>query len=138
MAAQEAPRGMAEAMKQAEAGIVLVNDKAQVEVDKPAAEAFKQSHEALLAEKQKVVDSLTGKKHKKTRSAKRTELSALEVDKQYIDACKDVASTATGDVFSEPQVAEALAAVDAGGLLVGVSWAEAALYVVGVLPRSYR
>jgi len=88
MAVQEAPRGMAEAMKQAEAGMALFKDKAQVEVDKPGAEAFKESHEALLAEMQKVIDSLTGKDNKKERTAKSKELSELKVDKQYIDACK--------------------------------------------------
>jgi hypothetical protein len=88
MAAQEAPKGMAEALKQAEAGMALFKDKAEVEVDKSAAESFKASHEALLAEMQKVIDSLTGKDNKKERTAKSKELSELKVDKQYIDACK--------------------------------------------------
>jgi len=57
-------------------------------VDKPAAEAFRTSHEALLTEIQKVIDSLTGKDNKKERTAKSKELSELKVDKQYIDACK--------------------------------------------------
>merc|ERR1712129_303410 len=47
-----------------------------------------ESHDALLAEKQKVIDSLTGKDNKKERTAKSKELSELKVDKQYIDACK--------------------------------------------------
>ncbi|CAK0846333.1 unnamed protein product [Prorocentrum cordatum] len=88
MATQDAPRGMAEAMKQAEAGMALFKEKAEVQVDKPAAEAFKASHEALLAEMQKVIDSLTGKDNKKERTAKSKEMSELKVDKQYIDACK--------------------------------------------------
>jgi len=90
MAAQDnAPtKGMAEAMKQAEAGLALFKDKAEVQVDKPAAEAFKEAHEALLSEAQKVVDSLPGKDNKKERTAKSKELSELKVDKQYIDACK--------------------------------------------------
>ena len=122
MAAQEAPRGMAEAMKQAEAGMALFKDKAEVELDKPAAEAFKESHEALLAEMQKVIDSLTGKDNKKERTAKSKELSELKVVKQYIDACKVVKGLAPVNGFfsmatvepvkaaaSEPQAAEALA-----------------------------
>jgi hypothetical protein len=89
MAAEDnAPKGMAEAMKQAEAGMALFKDKAEVQVDTPAAEAFKEAHEALLAETQKVIDSLTGKDNKKERTAKSKELSELKVDKQYIDACK--------------------------------------------------
>jgi len=120
MTAQEAPRGMAEAMKQAEAGMALFKDKAQAEVDKPAAEAFKESHEALLAEMQKVIDSLTGKDNKKERTAKSKELSELKVDKQYIDACKVAKGLAPVNGFfsvasaepveapaSAPQVAEA-------------------------------
>jgi hypothetical protein len=124
MAAQEAPRGMAEAMKQAEAGMALFKDKAEVEVDTPAAEAFKESHEALLAEMQKVIDSLTGKDNKKERTAKSKELSELKVDKQYIDACKVAKGLAPVNGFfsvasaepvaepvkaaaSEPQAAEA-------------------------------
>jgi len=79
---------MAEAMKMAEAGMALFKDKAEVQVDKPAAEAFKESHDALLAETQKVIDSLTGKDNKKERTAKSKELSELKVDKQYVDACK--------------------------------------------------
>jgi hypothetical protein len=89
MAAQDnLPKGMAEAMKQAEAGMALFKGKADVQVDKPAAEAFKDTHEALLAEMQKVIDSLTGKDNKKERTAKSKELAELKVDKQYIDACK--------------------------------------------------
>ncbi|CAK0789994.1 unnamed protein product [Prorocentrum cordatum] len=120
MAAQEAPRGMAEAMKQAEAGMALFKDKAEVQVDKSAAEAFKASHEALLTEVQKVIDSLTGKDNKKERTAKSKELSELKVDRQYIDACKivkglepvngffSVAPAAPVETAApEPQVAEA-------------------------------
>ncbi|CAK0834139.1 unnamed protein product [Prorocentrum cordatum] len=119
MSAQDAPRGMAEAMKQAEAGMALFKDKAEVQVDKPAAEAFKASHEALLAEVQKVIDSLTGKDNKKERTAKSKELSELKVDKQYIDACKvakglepvsgffTVASAGPEEPASKPAAAEA-------------------------------
>ncbi|CAK0834140.1 unnamed protein product [Prorocentrum cordatum] len=119
MSAQDAPRGMAEAMKQAEAGMALFKDKAEVQVDKPAAEAFKASHEALLAEMQKVIDSLTGKDNKKERTAKSKELSELKVDKQYIDACKvakglepvsgffSVASAGPEEPASKPAAAEA-------------------------------
>jgi len=81
-------RGMAEAMKQAEAGMALFKQKEEVATDRQAAEAFKTAHDALLAEMQKVIDSLTGKDNKKERSAKSKELSELKLDKQYIDACK--------------------------------------------------
>jgi len=120
MAAEEAPRGMAETIKQAEAGMALFKDKAQVEMDAPAAEAFKESHEALLAEMQKVIDSLTGKDNKKERTVKSKELSELKVDKQYIDACKVAKGIAPMNGFfsvasaepvkaaaPEPQAAEA-------------------------------
>jgi len=90
MAAEDAnqPRGMADTMKQAQAGMALFKAEAEVQLDKPAAEAFKASHEALLGEMQKVIDSLTGKDNKKERTAKSKELSELKVDKQYVDACK--------------------------------------------------
>jgi hypothetical protein len=82
------PKGMAEAMKQAEAGMALFKEKGEVKVDRPAAESFKAAHEALLFEIQKVIDGLSGKDHKKERTAKSKELADLKVDKQYIDACK--------------------------------------------------
>jgi len=119
MDAQEAPRGTVEIMKQAEAGMALFKDKGEVEVDKPAADAFKESHEALLAETQKLIDALTGKDNKKERTAKSKELSELKVDKQYIDACKvtkglapvngffSVASAEAAEVASVPQAADA-------------------------------
>merc|ERR1719359_1909403 len=107
-------------MKQAEAGMALFKDKAEVQVDKPAAEAFKEAHEALLTETQKVIDSLTGKDNKKERTTKSKELSELKVDKQYIDACKVAKGLAPVNGFfsvasaepveaaaSTPQVAEA-------------------------------
>merc|ERR1719356_929561 len=96
-------------MKQAEAGMALFKDKAEVELDKSAAEAFKASHEALLAEMQKVIDSLTGKDNKKERTAKSKELSELKVDKQYIDACKVAKGLAPVNGFFSVASAEPVA-----------------------------
>merc|ERR1719401_2578517 len=68
--------------------MALFKGEADVQLDKPAAEAFKAAHEDRLGEMQKAIDSLTGKDNKKERTAKSKELAELKVDKQYIDACK--------------------------------------------------
>jgi len=109
---------MAEAMKQAEAGMALFKEKAEVQLDKPGAEAFKSAHEALLAEMQKVIDGLSGKDNKKERTAKSKELAELKVDKQYIDACKvskglDPVNGFFATKGAEPEAAPAEAAEEA-------------------------
>merc|ERR1712151_1418325 len=61
-----------------------------VEVDKAAAEKFKEEVEAQIAALDAHIATLTGKENKKERTAKSKEASDLKVGKQYIDACKVV------------------------------------------------
>jgi len=60
------------------------------EVDKAAAEKFKEEVEAQIAALDTEISALTGKENKKERTAKSKEASDLKVGKQYIDACKIV------------------------------------------------
>merc|ERR1711953_487198 len=59
-----------------------------VEVDKAAAEKFKEEVDAQIAALDNEISALTGKENKKERTAKSKEVSELKVGKQYIDACK--------------------------------------------------
>merc|ERR1712242_646751 len=61
-----------------------------VEVDKAAAEKFKDEVDAQIAALDAHIATLTGKENKKERTAKSKEASDLKVGKQYIDACKVV------------------------------------------------
>merc|ERR1711953_224967 len=61
-----------------------------VEVDKAAAEKFKEEVDAQIAALDTEISALTGKENKKERTAKSKEASDLKVGKQYIDACKIV------------------------------------------------
>merc|ERR1740123_1599663 len=61
-----------------------------VEVDKAAAEKFKEEVDAQIAALDAHIATLTGKENKKERTAKSKEASDLKVGKQYIDACKVV------------------------------------------------
>lgn len=81
-------RGMVETNRQAEAGMKLFKDDGPTPTDKPAAESFKATHDAKIAEMTIVINSLSGKDNKKERTAKSKELAEFKVDKQYIDACK--------------------------------------------------
>merc|ERR1712061_656942 len=60
------------------------------EVDKAAAEKFKDEVDAQIAALDAHIATLTGKENKKERTAKSKEASDLKVGKQYIDACKVV------------------------------------------------
>jgi len=60
------------------------------EVDKAAAEKFKEEVDAQISALDKEISALTGKENKKERTAKSKEASDLKVGKQYIDACKIV------------------------------------------------
>merc|ERR1739844_615072 len=61
-----------------------------MEVDKAAAEKFKDEVDAQIAALDGEIAALTGKENKKERTAKSKEASDLKVGKQYIDACKVV------------------------------------------------
>jgi hypothetical protein len=61
-----------------------------VEVDKAAAEKFKEEVDAQIAALDAHIATLTGKENKKERTTKSKEASDLKVGKQYIDACKVV------------------------------------------------
>merc|ERR1719297_152183 len=61
-----------------------------VEVDRAAAEKFKEEVDAQIAALDSEISALTGKENKKERTAKSKEASDLKVGKQYIDACKVV------------------------------------------------
>lgn len=61
-----------------------------IEVDKAAAEKFKEEVDAQIAALDNEISALTGKENKKERTAKSKEVSELKVGKQYIDACKVV------------------------------------------------
>merc|ERR550514_802137 len=83
-------RGMSVALAQAEAGMKLFKAEEAVEVDVPAATAFKDQMDAKIAALEEEVKSLTGKDNKKARTEKEKEKKAVKDDKQYIDACKIV------------------------------------------------
>jgi len=61
-----------------------------MQVDKAAAEKFKEEVDAQIASLDNEISALTGKENKKERTAKSKEASDLKVGKQYIDACKIV------------------------------------------------
>jgi len=65
-------------------------DTGPIEVDKAAAEKFKEEVDAQIAALDNEISALTGKENKKERTAKSKEVSELKVGKQYIDACKVV------------------------------------------------
>merc|ERR1712113_1105605 len=91
MAEEDRVKGMGEAAKQAEAGMALFKkDDGPLEVDLPAATAFKEAEDAKMAELDEVIKGLTGKDNKKARTDKEKEKKALKDSKQYIDAEKIV------------------------------------------------
>merc|ERR1719271_1836103 len=77
-------------MKQAEAGMKLFAAEAALEIDVPAANAFKEEMDAKIAALEEEAKALTGKDNKKARTEKEKEKKAIKDDKQYIDACKVV------------------------------------------------
>jgi len=90
MAEDEQVKGMGEAMKQAEAGMKLFAAEESLEIDVPAANAFKEEMDAKIAALEEEAKALTGKDNKKARTEKEKEKKAIKDDKQYIDACKVV------------------------------------------------
>merc|ERR1712217_876701 len=57
-------------------------------INKEAAAAFKNEHEAAIKVKEDHEKTLTGKDNKKERTAVGKEISAMKADPKYVDACK--------------------------------------------------
>lgn len=91
-AEEEADRvkGGAEVAKQAAAGMALfAADKQEaVEVDKDAAQKFKDEIDAKVKVLESEAEALTGKDNKKARTEKSKEASALSKTPEYIDAAR--------------------------------------------------
>merc|ERR1712013_197311 len=78
------------AMEQAAKGMALFEKQGddQVTFDTAGAEAFKAEHEAAIEKKKEEETGLTGKDNKKARREVGKEISAMKLDKKYIDALK--------------------------------------------------
>lgn len=91
-AEEEADRvkGGAEVLKQAAAGMALFAAEAAgaMEVDKEAAQKFKDETDAKIAALDAEAAALTGKDNKKARTEKSKEASALKTTPEYIDATR--------------------------------------------------
>jgi len=91
-AEQEAERvkGGAEVAKQAAAGLALFAEAEQgaIEVDKDAAQKFKDEIDAKIKALEDEAAALTGKDNKKARTEKSKEASALSKTPEYIDAAR--------------------------------------------------
>lgn len=83
-------KGMKAAELQASEGMKLFAKDDAIEGDVEAATAFKDSHEAKMAELEKEAAALPGKENKKARSEKEKERMNMKNEKQYIDALKVV------------------------------------------------
>jgi len=90
MASEDTVKGMAEAVKQAEAGMALFKKEEEIEVDLAGATKFKEETDAKIAALDTEIEGLQGKDNKKARTAKEKEKSAIKNQKDYIDACKVV------------------------------------------------
>lgn len=82
--------GMQETLKAADKGMALFAAEAKLEFATDEAQAFKDQHELAMKAVETEMEGLSGKENKKARTEKSKELSALKVDKKYIDACKVV------------------------------------------------
>jgi len=87
---EDTVRGMAEAAKQAEAGMALFKKEEEIEVDLAGATKFKEEMDAQMAALDTEIEGLQGKDNKKARTSKEKEKSAIKNQKDYIDACKVV------------------------------------------------
>eukprot|EP00418_Pyrodinium_bahamense_P088141 CAMPEP_0179035546 /NCGR_PEP_ID=MMETSP0796-20121207/13166_1 /TAXON_ID=73915 /ORGANISM="Pyrodinium bahamense, Strain pbaha01" /LENGTH=280 /DNA_ID=CAMNT_0020731821 /DNA_START=101 /DNA_END=943 /DNA_ORIENTATION=+ len=88
MAHRDDVRGMAEVMKQANAGLALLQKTEEFNCDVPRAEAFKAEHELAIKSKEEQANALTGKDNKKARAELGKQVAAMKGDPRYIDACK--------------------------------------------------
>lgn len=114
-AGEDRVRGMAEATKQAAAGMALFKEDGPIEVDTAAAAAFKEAEDAKIAELDAAIAGLTGKDNKKARTDKEKEKKAIKDSKQYIDAEKIGKGKEPSNgffVISKDQPASAPAATD--------------------------
>jgi len=91
-AEQEAERvkGGAEVAKQAAAGMALFaqDEQGAIEVDKDAAQKFKDETDVKIKALEAEAEALTGKDNKKARTEKSKEASALSKTPEYIDATR--------------------------------------------------
>lgn len=87
---QERVKGGAEVAKQAAAGMALfaAAEQGQAELDKDAAQKFKDETDAKIKALEAEAEALTGKDNKKARSEKSKEASALSKTPEYIDATR--------------------------------------------------
>lgn len=88
---QERVKGGAEVAKQAAAGLALFAQEgaaAAIEVDKEAAQAFKDKTDVEIKALEAAAEALTGKDNKKARTEKSKEASALSKTPEYIDATR--------------------------------------------------
>lgn len=83
-------RGMGQAMRQAAEGLKLfeAQEDGPVRVDASAAAAYKAEVEASIAALEEDMAKLTGKDHKKERTARGKEILDLKAEARYVDACK--------------------------------------------------
>jgi hypothetical protein len=86
----ERVKGGAEVAKQAAAGLALfaAEEGGKAEVDKDAAQKFKDETDAKIKALEAEAEALTGKDNKKARSEKSKEASALSKTPEYIDATR--------------------------------------------------
>jgi len=87
---QERVKGGAEIAKQAQAGLALfaADDAGAIEVDKEAAQKYKDDTDAKIKCLDDEAAALTGKDNKKARTEKSKEASALKTSPEYIDATR--------------------------------------------------
>jgi len=87
---QDRVKGGAEILKQSAAGLALFakEDGAAVEVDKEAAQKFKDETDAKIVALDAEAAALTGKDNKKARTEKSKEASSLKTTPEYIDATR--------------------------------------------------
>jgi len=87
---EERVKGGAEVLKQAAAGLALFAKESEdsVEVDKDAAQQFKDDADVKIKALEDEAAALTGKDNKKARSEKSKEASSMKTTPEYIDATR--------------------------------------------------
>lgn len=124
---QERVKGGAEIAKQAAAGLALFakDDGGAVEVDKEAAQKFKDETDAKIVALDAEAAALTGKDNKKARTEKSKEASSLKTTPEYIDATRILKDQEpkNGHFCKRNAAAEAAAAA-AAAPAAGISPAE--------------
>eukprot|EP00435_Cladocopium_sp_Y103_P026867 s2711_g6.t1 len=107
-------RGTGGIMTQAEEGMKLFEAQqgSAAEVDKDAANKYKQEVEARITILENEANLLTGKDKKKERAAKGKEVAELKGEQQYVDACKIVKGLEPKFGYFVTKAAEAPKAVE--------------------------